>query len=241
MHPRALLCTLLLLAMTACGTTGVSFKPSLVNKSELVVDQFVEVSPLAVAVQPMAVAPERPRALFVPFRMLQPSDDSRRIAQELSQVFWNQWLSSAVLPILAFDPDQLNRGQKDLIRLARERGAQLVVTGAITAVYGGGSTGDSYLSLRLEVYDVFNEQLIWSMEQAGRMQADLNEDYVFFARRTRLPTSPLYAITTTLAAHMGTQLIAWRQGPEALPEGAPPQSATQPTQGYTVRELGPTS
>lgn len=51
--------------------------------------------------------------------------------------------------------------------LARGMGAELLIGGYITYYFDGGTTGDSRISLQLEVYDVKTGMMLWSMAHAA--------------------------------------------------------------------------
>lgn len=203
---------LLILALVAlsagCGN-GVAFQPRLTEKSVLVVDQWVQTSPLVVMVRPKRNTMREYSALFIPFRVEQNISDVRHHGRELMRIFWTDWTSKSVFPTMVYDDTLYYRSPEEAVRLARQKGANLAVTGVVTYLLHGGTQADTAVSLRLEVYDTATGYLVWSMEQAGRMEANTVEDYIFFARKTRLPMDPMYAVLTNISDEMAQPVLQW--------------------------------
>lgn len=198
----------LVLLSAGCGS-GVAFQPRLTEKSVLVVDQWVDTSPLMVMVRPKRSAMREYSALFIPFRVEQDISDVRHHGRELMRVFWSDWTSKSVFPTMVYDDTLYYRSPEEAVRLARQKGADLAVTGVVTYLLHGGSYADTAASIRLEVYDAVTGYLVWSMEQAGRMEANTVEDYILFARKTRLPMDPMYAVLTSISDDMAQPVLQW--------------------------------
>jgi len=208
MRSTLLLTLVLVLLSAGCGR-GVAFQPRLTEKSVLLVDQWVDTSHLLVTVRPKSSSMQEYSALFIPFRVEQHMADNRHHGREIMRVFWADWTSKSMFPIMVFDDTLYYRSPEEAVRLARQKGADLAVTGVVTYLLHGGTQSDTAASLRVEVYDAATGYLVWSMEQAGRMEAQSVEDYIFFARKTRLPMDPMYAVLTEIADNMARPVLKW--------------------------------
>lgn len=208
---RSLTPLLLILALLSAGCGGVAFQPRLTEKSVLVVDQWVDTSPLMIMVRPKQQTMRQYSALFIPFRVEQDVSDVRHHGREIMRIFWSDWTSKSLFPTMVYDDTLYYRSAEEALSAARRKGADLVVTGVVTYLIHGGSQADTALSLRLEVYDTATGYLVWSMEQAGRMEANTVEDYIFFARRTRLPMDPMYAVLTAISEEMAGPVVKWTE------------------------------
>lgn len=201
----------------SAGCSGVGFQPELSEPSRLYLDQWVRTSPLNVSVRPVNGAHGATSALFLPFRVQQQMDSPRHQGREMMRLFWTGWTGREVLPTMVYDETLYFASGAQAAREARARGADLAVCGVVSYLLDGGSSADTAVSLRLEVYDAATGGLVWSMEQYGAMQADLVQDYILFARRTRLPTAPLTAVLDDIARQMAQPVAAWNRG---LPPGS---------------------
>ncbi|MDR2825396.1 MAG: DUF3280 domain-containing protein, partial [Deltaproteobacteria bacterium] len=95
------------------------------------------------------------------------------------------------------------------LRVARSKGADLVVSGYVTNLMSGGGIATSTLALQLEAYDVSSGAMVWSMAQAGAIAKPQSHDYVIFATQSKVSSDPIYALTTTLAKDMGKIMLDW--------------------------------
>lgn len=206
---RSISLLLLALVLLTAGCSGVAFQPRIAEKSVLVVTQMVRTSPLVVMVQPKRSSMREYSALFIPFRIEQEISDARHHGRELMRILWTDWTSKSLFPTMVYDDTAFYRSPEEALRIARQKGADLAVTGVVTYLLHGGTQGDTAASVRVEIYDTATGYLVWSMEQAGRMEANTVEDYILFARKTRLPMDPMYAVLTTLFDNMAQPVLKW--------------------------------
>jgi len=176
---------------------------------QIQINNFVRRQPPAVYVAPQGALNRRPRALFVPLRVTQQIANPVSFSDMLSRQIWQVWLSLNAFQTLEY---MGNAGPYDPSRamaLARQRGAELVVGGYINHYMDGGSTGSSSLSLAIEVYDARSGTLLWSMAQAGLMEARQVHDFYLFSIRERNPGDPSGLIARSLAWDMGREVLTW--------------------------------
>ena len=215
-----LLALVVLLAASACGHMDIDHNLS--SSPTLHVDSFVN-RPYApqLYVRP-STFPDRPlTAVILPFRIRQSMDNAQHYGREVTRIFWQNWLDQQVFPALEFMESTPWRGGEAAVAAARAKGADLAVGGDITYFMAGGTVGRSQVTLRLEIYDAYSGNLIWSIEHSGAMSNDLTRDYIFFTRQTRLPADPIYAITTAIAEDIAEPVLQWQMIPEDQP-GEPP-------------------
>ena len=180
------------------------------------VNNFVRRQPPAVYVAPRESLNRRPRALFVPLRMVQQIADPVSFSTMFSRQIWQVWLSLNAFQTLEYAADAGPYEPSRAMALARRRGAEMVVGGYINHYMDGGSGGTSSLSLALEIYDARTGTLLWSMAQGGLMEARQVHDFYLFSIKERNPGDPAGFIARSLAWDMGRQVLAWVD-PDAVP------------------------
>ena len=174
------------------------------------VDNFVRRQPPAVYVQPRdRRIDHRPTAIFVPLRVTQQIANPLSFGNSLSRQIWQIWLSLNPFERLEFCPEAAPFEPHRAIEFARRRGAELVVGGYIDHYFDGGASGESSLSLVIEIYDARNGVQIWHMAQGGMMEARSVHDFYLFSINERNPGDPAGLITRSLAWDMGRLVLAW--------------------------------
>ena len=229
-HPRharlsGLLCALATLAVL----TGCAVEPKISDKSTLYIDNYTRRGNPEVYVEPMRSPPVPVSALIVPFEVTQDMAGSQELGEQLTRVVWQTWTRDRVFPKILYEASLRGASTPRAVALARKLGLDVVIVGKFTYVLSGGTRGDSGVSFTFDVIDVRNGERLWSMAEAGTMETGLVEDYILFARKNRMPTDPLTAITSTLAMDMGGPMTKWNYGfvppPPAPPNPAPPRPA----------------
>jgi len=223
---RRLCLTLWVLALCAC-----SVEPKLSDKSVLYVDNWTRRNNPDVYVQPMQSPPVPMTALMVPFQVTQDIAGAPELGEQVTRIIWQTWSRDRVFPKLLFEPEMRLATTAQAVAKARAAGVDLAIVGKITYIMSGGTRGDSGVSFTFDAIDVKTGERLWSMAHAGTLETGLNEDFILFIRKNRMPLDPVYAITTTLAYDMGGMMIKWNYGfkPPA-PAGPNPQPpAAQPT------------
>ena len=229
-HPRharlsGLLCALATLAVLA----GCAIEPKISDKSTLYIDNYTRRGNPEVYIEPMRSPPVPVSALIVPFEVTQDMAGSQDLGEQLTRVVWQTWTRDRVFPKILYEASLRGASTPRAVALARKLGLDVVIVGKFTYVLSGGTRGDSGVSFTCDVIDARNGERLWSMAEAGTMETGLVEDYILFARKNRMPTDPLTAITATLAMDMGGTMTKWNYGfvppPPAPPNPAPPRPA----------------
>ncbi|GAB7078613.1 hypothetical protein [Megalodesulfovibrio paquesii] len=200
------------LALGLFGCSGSTF--DLASTPTLMVEPPVTVaySP-QVYVHPAQFA-ERPyTAVFMPFRMDQAMDNTSHYGREVARFFYQTWLSQKLFPVMEFEErvsaQQAGFGQTYAVAVARQKGADLAITGRVTRFLAGGSVGKSELAIRIEIYDAHSGQLVWSMAHSGQMEVGITKDFLLFFQKNNLPADPAYAITASIARNMAIPVRKW--------------------------------
>lgn len=200
-----LLAALCLLALAACAHV----EPSITQQSKVYRDAPVEKSKLSMAVRPKSRVYESPKVLVYPFWMAQKMENAQLVGRELARVFHNTWLEGQVFETQTFDPQLVYRGPEQAIAVARRAGADLVVVGIIPYFYAGGTVDSSALSLQVRIYETKGGSLLFSFEQAARVNAKLPADWILFTVNTRLSDSPMADAVASMARDMAVPLKSW--------------------------------
>lgn len=196
----------LLLLCVACAVD-----PGISNPSRLYVDQWVKRGQPLTYVEPMS-SPARPyKALIVPFRMTQDIPYPIELSRQITNIIWEIWSQENIFPTLVYEPLATSANVDQAILLARDRGLDAVIVGEIPYFLAGGTSGQTAVSMKADVYDVKNGKRIWSMAHAGRMEAGLDEDYILFIRKNRMPQDPVYAVVAALAHDVAGQMRNWNK------------------------------
>lgn len=206
----------MLLSVTGCGSltsAGQSIRDSvnfdLTSQPEIILDNWVNTSPVQIYVYPTTPPPSPPKALFIPFRMTQQIENFLTVGRNISHIVWQNWLQNEVFSTLEFLRSDITYRPDIALSIAEQKGADLVVGGYVTDFIDGGTRGDTRVSLAIEIYEVKTGNLLWSMAVAGTMQASKVNDYILFATRIRMPTNPSSAVITVLSEKMGEKVKKW--------------------------------
>lgn len=173
------------------------------------IDNYVRRQYPAVYVSPLRPAGHRPKALFVPFRMMQQTAGALTVADQITRQFWQIWLSLNAFQTLQYEPEAGPYDPNRALYLARREGAELVIGGYINHFMDGASGGESSVSLAVEIYDVKSGMLLWSMAQGGLMEARQVHDFYLFSIKERNPVDAAGFIVRTLAWDMGHEILYW--------------------------------
>ncbi|MBO4300696.1 MAG: hypothetical protein J5861_03740 [Desulfovibrio sp.] len=182
---------------------------SLRTPYQIEINNYAHREPPAIYVAPLKELGHRPRALFVPFRVVQQTADPVSFGEMLSRQFWQIWLSLNAFHSLQYASGYGPWEPSRALALARAKGAELVVGGYINEYVDGGNNGTSSVSLAVEVYDVRTGTQLWSMSQAGLMEARQKHDFYLFAIHERNPGDPPGFIVRSIAWDMGREILAW--------------------------------
>lgn len=219
--PVAALC----LVLAACAV-----EPKLSDKHTVYIDNYTRRGNPEVYVEPLHSPPTPVSALIVPFQVTQDINSPQELGEQLTRVVWQTWTRDRVFPKLLYEANLRNGTTPQAVAMARKMGLSVVIVGKFTYVMSGGTRGDSGVSFTFDVIDAQSGERLWSMAHAGTMETGLTEDYILFARKNRMPTDPLSAITSTLAMDMGGPMTKWNYGfvppKPAKPNPTPPPPPT---------------
>lgn len=162
-----------------------------------------------IVVHPVTPPNRELTALMVPFRMLQASTDAKVISREISRQFWQVWLSQQVFPIIELAQNAEPYRPETARYLGAAKQAELAIGGYITHYYNGGKTGNSALSVTVEVWDLSTGNLLWSMAHSASMEPSTHSDYIILRTERRMPDDPMWVITQALARDMARAVRGW--------------------------------
>ncbi|MFV0421710.1 hypothetical protein [Oleidesulfovibrio sp.] len=210
-----LLATILLLS--GCGSiqsksdnSPVGFDFDMASAGTLYLDAWVHRREAQVLVHPTMAPMTPPKAIFVPFRMNQDMREGSEVAEQISRMFWQSWLKQQTFESLQYSPQLMPFTPARSIAAGRALGADLVVSGYVTRLLAGGTTGDSRLAVQLDIYDTVTGEMVWSMVHAGFIEQTTKRDYLLFTQDARLPAEPVWALATVLAADMALPIKRWQ-------------------------------
>lgn len=211
--PCVILLSLLLLVNLSGCSSGTSTQWELLSPPVVISEVSVVREPPVVHVYPSSDAPSL-KVLFMPFRVTQPMSDPEMAGYGVSKLFWQTWASMKVFQFMEFMPERGPFRPDMALRLAKARGADMVVGGYVMNLLAGGTVGQSNLAIQLEAYDVSSGLLVWSMTQAASIEKPSSNDYVVFKTRNKTPSDPIYALTASIAVDMGQIMMNWSQREE---------------------------
>jgi len=207
-----------LLTIGGCSTPAVQtsiepipsgYNPELNWNGTFVWDEWVRGGGLKVAVYPQTKPDAAPTAVFFPFLPTVTLRDPLETGTAVAKGFWREWLREAPFTVLEFRELTTSYSPEYAVRLARQRGALFAITGDLTDFYDGGSVTGARLGVTLNIYDTRTGALIWSMNQFAYMDKDRTRDFLLFKAETRLPSDPMWVVTTAIARSMKKPVQGW--------------------------------
>ncbi|MFW6323519.1 MAG: hypothetical protein ACOC0U_00515 [Desulfovibrionales bacterium] len=195
-----------LLFTSACDHVRPQIGPQIVYD-----DAEVQLSQLQISENPGQFPDQPLTALFIPLRVMQRMEGSITVGNQISDMLVREWGRMNVFPDLKTLEGRWP-GLENGLALSRNLGRDLLVTGTIPYFNFSGTEGATTVSLHLEVFDGQTGDLLWSMEQAGRITGDFDEDYILVRRKTRMPLDPVSVIVSSLAQETGVFIKSWNRG-----------------------------
>ena len=156
-----------------------------------------------------------PTALFVPLGVTQEMADGARVSRGVSRQIWQQFLRHGTFSVLEMADMRPPYRAETALPLARQLGADMLVGGYITYYLDGGTSGDSKISLQLEVYGVNGGEMLWSVAHAALLPRAATRDFLVAEVRNRVPADPMAALVAAVGSDMAELLHMWTD-----PEGA---------------------
>jgi len=200
-----------LFALAACG----NIDPSITDQTRIYSDIPVRKSPLQVAVHPRTKQFRPLTAFFQPFVVQQQNSDYDNVSRAFSEIFHNAWMEDRLFTILEYAPDTRWEGLNAALDNARRRGADLLILGFVPYFYDGNTLDDTAVTLRVNIYNTGNGDLLWSMIQAGRIEERQPDDYIIVRHEFRMTQGPLNKVIRSIAADMAVPLKSWLPDPDA--------------------------
>ena len=212
------MCCVGLLTVGGCSTPAVQteiqpvpsgFTPEMRWDDTFVWDEWVRGGELNIAVYPQTKPDAAPTAVFFPFLPTVTLHDPLETGTAVAKGFWHEWLREAPFTVLEFRELKTSYTPAYAVRLARQRGALFAVTGKLTDFYDGGSVTGARLGVVVDIYDTRTGALIWSMNQFAYMDKDRTRDFLLFKAESRLPSDPMWVVTTAIARRMKKPVQQW--------------------------------
>lgn len=202
MKKLILFCILLLCA--ACS--HVELRP---DRPNIYLDVPIKKSELMVYVQPTARQHLPMRALVYPMWIKQQYPDRMELGRAFSRVFHNAWTAEQLFPAQVLDDSLVYRTPDKAVAEARAQGADVVIVLSTPYFYTGHTMDDTSITVQMDMYETTAGHLIYSMQQAARIEHKAREDWIFFAMEHRMPTDPLHGCLWAIAKDMAVPLKSW--------------------------------
>ncbi len=162
-----------------------------------------------VTVHPNVNLEAPPTALFVPLGITQETLNPNQISQGLSQIIWQQFLQSGAFSVLEFAQMNPPHRVENALYYAKQKGAEFLVGGYITYYFDGATMADTQLSIIIQVYDVDNGNMLWSIAHAGLLPYEKTRDFVLFKVDTAMPFDPAYVVASALGMDVASLIKMW--------------------------------
>ncbi|MEF2229958.1 MAG: OmpA family protein [Pseudodesulfovibrio sp.] len=200
-----------LFALSACA----NIDPSLTDQTRVYSDLPVRKSSLQVAVHPRSKQFRPLTAYFHPFVVQQPSSDYENVSHAFSEIFHNVWMEDRLFTILEYQPETRYEGLGVALETARRRGADLLILGMVPYFFAGNTLDDSAVTIRINIYNAGNGDLLWSMIQSARIEERQPDDFILVRHEFRMPQGAFDKIIRSIARDMAVPLKAWLPDPDA--------------------------
>lgn len=227
---RALLPLFLASTLPACAPApdGIA-RLDLASQPQIFSNEDGYYAGITVMVHPNVNLTHKPTALFVPMGLTQELRSAYAVSEGVSRQVWQCMLNEGTFSTLEL-ADMAPPYRADMaLPLARQMGAELLIGGYITYYFDGGSTGDSRISLQLEVYDTKTGAMLWSMAHAGMIPYQPPRDFILLEVTQRMPADPMGTLIASVAGDMARLLHMWTD-----PEECPPPSLGSSSNGESA-------
>ncbi len=210
---KALILLLLPFFCVSCGNTHVNPDwQAKIGPQKFYAEPYVKRSSPFFSVVPARPSQSSLKAIMFSFDLKQDIDYPQKIGRELGKIFYKHWVRMQVFPQLVYERKRPFPGKEKALEYAKEKGIELVIRGKIKNYFFSGSQGTTRLNIQVDIYNVSNKMLIWSMEHAGIIENSPEQDYIFWKREVRMPQSPAYLILSVLARDLAKPVKRWSQG-----------------------------
>ncbi len=184
---------------------------SLESGATVYIDAKTYLSDLMVNVAANRPLEAKPKALFLPFGMLQNTQDHIALSQGVSKLLWQQLLAEQTFQVLEFSNTIAPHRLENVVQGAKFLGADFVVGGYITYYLDGAGVGDSKIGLQWEIYDVSNGALLWSINQSGILPYKTDQKNVIFTVHHRMPINSMSSLIAAMGQQVAEYLHHWTE------------------------------
>jgi len=209
------LLSIVILCLAACSTIESKieqdFEPSL-DTLTFYQSPVVERSAAPIYTMPPFPAKTALKAVFFPFYVREQVEKPKVIGDTIGYLFWQAWVGQGVFPAMVYENKFGYPGKEKARAYAMKKGADLYVLGQLKHFLDGGSQGSSSLAIQVNIYSIYSNKLVWTMEHSGRIDNRPDVDFVLFKRKTWMPESPLYVILNALAYDLARPVKKWAAG-----------------------------
>ncbi|MGE4504440.1 MAG: OmpA family protein [Desulfovibrionaceae bacterium] len=195
----------MLLALAACN----HLEPKLNEPSSIWFDTPIRKSELLVYVQPSSRQHQPMRALLYPMWIKQPYPDRLDLGRSFARVFHNAWTEEQLFPAQVLGEDLVYRNADKAVAEGRRRGADVVIVLSTPYFYSGHTVDDTSVTVDMQMYETTGGQLLYSMQQAARIEYKARQDWIAFAVEHRMPADPLTGCLWSIAKDMAVPLKSW--------------------------------
>ncbi|MBU1248831.1 MAG: OmpA family protein [Proteobacteria bacterium] len=195
----------LLLAISACNY----IEPSISQQPGIYLDTPIKLSELMVYVQPTARQHMPMRALVYPMWIQQNYPERLALGRAFTKVFHNAWTEEQLFPAQVLADSEFALKPDRAIAKARKQGADVVILFTVPYLYTGHTLDDTAVTVQMDMYETTAGHLIYSMQQASRIEFKAEEDWILFAKKYRMPTDPLLGCLWAIAKDMAVPLKSW--------------------------------
>ena len=214
--PALILAGVLMLLIVGCSFDTVDRRGHIDFSTSNVIYKFEQVNRAKpeIYIYPVDSALFPPNALMLPFPVTQAMGprEAEPMSKALTKIIWQALVKEEAFPVIEYAESMYIYNQSQALSLARYKNADVVIVGSIPYVLAGGTGGINQVTVKLEVYDVQSGELIWSMIQAGVLDAKPTQDYIFFTQKSKLPADSLYVVTEAVGSDLGKILHRWSWG-----------------------------
>ncbi|MDL2307292.1 hypothetical protein LJC48_04615 [Desulfovibrio sp. OttesenSCG-928-C06] len=209
--PGLILVTLLMcLNLLGCSTSKEDVRFEIASQPVIYSDAEILRDPPVVHVRPVTDVTGI-KVVMLPLRVTQKMDNPDLTGYSIGKMIWQVWAGLGVFDYMEYVPDAGPFRLDTALRIARSKGADMLVSGYVTHILAGSTVAQSSLAVQVEAYDVSSGIMVWSMAQAATIPRPASNDYILFSTRNRMPADPIYALTQAIAGDMGTIMRDWSQ------------------------------
>ena len=214
--PALIIAVALIVLLSGCNMDTVDRRAHIDFSTSNVVYKFEQVNrgTPEIYIYPVGEALFPPNALMLPFPITQALGprEAEPMSKALTKILWQALVKEEAFPVLEYAENMHIYNQAQALGLARYKNADVLIVGTIPYVMAGGSGGVNKITVKLEVYDVQSGDLLWSIIQAGVLDAKPTQDYIFFTQKSKLPADYLYVVTEAVGSDLGKILHRWSWG-----------------------------